>query len=133
MYNSYALGECDAFSLPYFVGRVGFRSKLLSVSKLKDGKPLGRCVVMLDALEQAASSPLYNALTSVLQNSRSNPLSGFRNTVVRASSDWLGFWAEVREAAVIFELDWKKFDRERPAEDIDFFVDAASSLKFLYI
>ncbi|KAL9341131.1 hypothetical protein Peur_067350 [Populus x canadensis] len=29
-------------------------------------------------------------------------------------------WEEVKRAKCVVELNWKKFDRERPAEDIDF-------------
>lgn len=126
-FNDFANNVVTENSLPFFCGRVGFRSKLVSfenaVEKLSNGKPIGRCVVMLDALEQAASSPLYNALTQAVLQQGFDRLSGFRNTVIRASSDWINFWHEIRTARVIVELDWKKFDRERPAEDIQFCID----------
>lgn len=44
-----------------------------------------------------------------------------------ASSDWAKFWDEVRVAECIVELDWKKFDRERPYEDIEFLIDVIVS------
>ncbi|DAZ91045.1 TPA_asm: fusion protein [Papaver pavoninum amalgavirus 1] len=130
-YDMYASG-CDAEDcLPWIAARVGYRTKLMSnadaVKKRKAGKPLGRCVMMLDAIEQPFSSPLYNVLSDHTARLRRHPDCGFRNAVVRASSDWLHFWSEVKEAAVIVELDWKKFDRERPVEDIAFMIDVIIS------
>ncbi|DAZ91047.1 TPA_asm: fusion protein [Phalaenopsis equestris amalgavirus 2] len=131
IYNDYANELIDDSGLPFFCGRIGFRTKLIPISealeKLRDGKAIGRCVIMMDALEQAASSPLYNVLVKVAHEQIGDPLSGFRNTVVRASTDWMKLWDEIRKAAVVVELDWKKFDRERPAEDILFIVDVIIS------
>ncbi|DAZ90991.1 TPA_asm: fusion protein [Amaranthus tuberculatus amalgavirus 2] len=131
LFDDYACGVIDAGSLPYFCGRVGFRSKLVTtdsaIQKLAAGKPIGRCVVMMDAIEQAACSPLYNVLSKQVEDHLGIRLSGFRNTVVRASSDWCKFYEEVKEAKVVIELDWKKFDRERPSEDIDFCIDVILS------
>ncbi|DAZ91055.1 TPA_asm: fusion protein [Swertia japonica amalgavirus 1] len=130
-YNDYACGQIPASSLPFFAGRIGFRTKLVEMEKalrnLAAGSPIGRCVVMLDALEQAASSPLYNVLSKVASQSLTNLRSGFRNSVIRASTDWITLWDEIRKASVIVELDWKKFDRERPAEDISFVIDVVLS------
>lgn len=56
--------------------------------KLTSEKPLGRYVMMLDAYEQAFSSPLYNILSHHTNEQRHDERSGFRNTIVRASSDW---------------------------------------------
>lgn len=127
LYDKFGDGAIGEKGLPFFTGRVGFRSKLVpfqdAVGKLKDGKAIGRCVVMLDALEQAASTPLYNVLTGEVYRRVRSRYSGFRNTVVRASTDWINFWDEIKEAKVIVELDWKKFDRERPAEDLQFCID----------
>ncbi|DAZ90993.1 TPA_asm: fusion protein [Amaranthus tuberculatus amalgavirus 3] len=120
----YASGVCAADCLPFVAARVGYRTKLLDIDaaleKLKQGKPMGRCVMMLDAYEQAFSTPLYNVLSDLTSMQRHSFESGFRNTIVRASSDWGRMWNEVRAAACIVELDWKKFDRERPYEDIEF-------------
>ncbi|DAZ91049.1 TPA_asm: fusion protein [Paris polyphylla amalgavirus 1] len=131
LYDKYARFGCDEFGLPFFCGRVGFRSKLTTLadalSKFTSCKPIGRCVVMLDALEQVASSPLYNVVSEITSSSLLDKVSGFRNTVVRASSDWSKLWEEVCEAAVCVELDWKKFDRERPAEDLQFVIDTVLS------
>jgi hypothetical protein len=97
------------------------------MKKMRDGKPLGRCVMMLDAFEQTFSSPLYNVLSAFTNGMKYSKDSGFRNTTVRASSDWGKMWDEVRAAAVIVELDWKKFDRERAAEDIEFVIQVILS------
>lgn len=56
-----------------------------------------------------------------------DPFSGFKNTLVRASSDWLHFLEDIKLATVVIELDWKKFDRERPSEDITFIIDVIVS------
>ncbi|KAI0492890.1 hypothetical protein KFK09_027166 [Dendrobium nobile] len=85
---------------------------------------------MLDALEQAASSPLYNVLSKIAHGQLKNRSSGFQNSVVRASTDWMYMWEEIQGASIIVELDWKKFDRERPAEDILFFIDVVISCFF---
>ncbi|UXX34127.1 RNA-dependent RNA polymerase [Pseudostellaria heterophylla amalgavirus 1] len=127
----FAAGESAERSLPFVTARVGYRTKLVdnadAMKKIAAGKPIGRCVMMLDAHEQAFSTPLYNALSRITHLQRFNPASGFRNTIVRASSDWGRMWGEVREAACIVELDWSKFDRERPAEDIEFMIDVICS------
>ncbi|DAZ91005.1 TPA_asm: fusion protein [Epipogium roseum amalgavirus 1] len=127
LYDAYGDGLLSANSLPYFAGRIGFRSKLLpypkALDKLSKGEPLGRCVVMMDAFEQAASSPLYNVLIDEIYKTTRIPSSGFRNGVIRASTDWVFFWEEVRTAKVVVELDWKKFDRERPPQDLLFCID----------
>lgn len=130
-YRRYVVNDGDEGVLPFVTARVGYRTKLLEVGeamkKLKDGAPLGRCVMMLDAYEQAFSSPLYNVLSAITFRSRHDRLSGFRNCSVRASTDWMRLWDEVCEAKVIIELDWKKFDRERPSEDISFMIDVIIS------
>jgi hypothetical protein len=111
--------------------RIGFRTKLLKKSemltKIRDFKPLGRCVMMLDAIEQFCSSPLYNVLSKLSADALKDPMSGFRNTAVRASSDWSYMWEEIKEAKVCMELDWSKFDRERPRCDLEFMVDVVIS------
>ncbi|DAZ91033.1 TPA_asm: fusion protein [Melampyrum roseum amalgavirus 1] len=127
IYDDFGDGSLGVENLPFFSGRIGFRSKLVesevALERMAGGKPIGRCVVMMDALEQAASNPLYKVLSEIAAGQVREPLSGFRNTVIRASSDWVHFWDEIRGSAVIVELDWKKFDRERAAEDIQFCID----------
>ncbi|DAZ91059.1 TPA_asm: fusion protein [Spinacia oleracea amalgavirus 2] len=127
----YADGAPAEDCLPFVTARVGYRTKLLKTSdamrKISEGSALGRCVMMLDAHEQAFSTPLYNALSRQTHMQRFDRRTGFRNTIVRASSDWSRMWGEVRSAACIVELDWKKFDRERPYEDIEFLVDVICS------
>lgn len=129
--DGYASGGSAEECLPFVAARVGYRTKLLDLEsafkKLTAGKPLGRCVMMLDAHEQAFSSALYNVLSRATHEMRYFMRSGFRNTSIRASSDWARLWEEVRQAKVIVELDWKKFDRERPVEDIRFMIDVIIS------
>ncbi|UQR79058.1 RNA-dependent RNA polymerase [Lily amalgavirus 1] len=130
-YEGYVSSGCDGRFLPFILARVGYRTKLLNrdeaFEKMREGKPLGRAVMMLDAIEQPLSSPLYNVLSKLTAAMRREKDCGFRNAVVRASSDWLYFWEEVRDASVIVELDWKKFDRERPSEDLAFMIDVILS------
>ncbi|DAZ91057.1 TPA_asm: fusion protein [Salvia miltiorrhiza amalgavirus 1] len=130
-FDRYARNEIDEQGLPYLTARVGFRSKLLdkgeAVKKLTGGKALGRAVIMLDAIEQFCSSPLYNVLSKIVSAQLGSFSSGFRNSVIRASTDWIKFFEEVRGAAAVVELDWSKFDRERPAEDIQFVIDVVIS------
>nr|DBA07007.1 TPA_asm: RNA-dependent RNA polymerase [Allium cepa amalgavirus 1] len=130
-YNAYVDSGGNPSMLPYISSRVGFRTKLVSTTeafaKMKDNKPIGRCVMMLDAIEQMFSTPLYNVLSKTTAAQRFDIKSGFRNTIVRASSDWAKFWEEVKAAKVIVELDWKKFDRERPTEDLEFIIQVIIS------
>nr|UYD62340.1 fusion protein [Cannabis sativa amalgavirus 1] len=130
-YEQYVGTGGDASVLPFVLARVGYRTKLLTqakaMEKIGGGEALGRCVMMLDAYEQAFSSPLYNVLQRYTSKKRFDRDGGFRNTIVRASSDWMHFWDEVKESACIVELDWKKFDRERPAEDIEFMIQVILS------
>lgn len=130
-YSNFARGLPAEESLPHICARVGYRTKLLdsaeALKKVRDGKPLGRCVMMLDAYEQSFSSPLYNVLSGITNDLKYRRESGFRNTTVRASSDWGKMFEEVKDAAVVVELDWKKFDRERPSEDIAFVIDVILS------
>ncbi|DAB41677.1 TPA_inf: ORF1+2p [Cleome droserifolia amalgavirus 1] len=130
-YDSFASGECGLKNLPWFAARVGFRTKLLTQevawAKMQKGEALGRAVMMMDALEQAASSPMYNVLSSYTFRRRLEPRCGFKNGVVRASSDWGVLWRRVQQAKVIVELDWSKFDRERPREDLEFIVKVVCS------
>lgn len=62
VYNNYASGLIFKESLPYFVSRVGLWSKLIPfenvVSKLREGKLIDRCLVILDALNRR-SPPCY--------------------------------------------------------------------------
>ncbi|DAZ91031.1 TPA_asm: fusion protein [Melilotus officinalis amalgavirus 1] len=130
-YNEFARCGSAVDSLPFICARVGYRTKLSesgkALEKVRDGKPLGRCVMMLDAYEQAFSSPLYNVLSSITNDMKYRSDSSFRNTTVRASSDWGKMWGEVQAAKCIVELDWKKFDRERPARDISFVIEVILS------
>ncbi|DAZ91003.1 TPA_asm: fusion protein [Epimedium pseudowushanense amalgavirus 1] len=130
-YDDYAEGRIDARGLPHFGARIGFRTKLLSpesyIEKMRSGKAFGRAVMMLDALEQSASSPLYNVLSHHTFTRRLEEDFGFKNAAIRASSDWPRLWKSVSKAACIIELDWSKFDRERPAEDLEFVVQVVLS------
>ncbi|DAZ91043.1 TPA_asm: fusion protein [Phelipanche aegyptiaca amalgavirus 1] len=130
-YQAYAEGKPAEKSLPFISARVGYRTKLMPLKdaydKLGRGQALGRCVMMLDAHEQAFSTPLYNVISAISHRGRYARDSPFRNTTIRASSDWARMWEEVQEAKCIVELDWKKFDRERPAEDIQFIIDTVIS------
>ncbi|DAZ91011.1 TPA_asm: fusion protein [Guizotia abyssinica amalgavirus 2] len=130
-YDGYARGEFNSTSLPYLTARLGFRTKLLTKEKawkkMGEGDPFGRAVMMLDALEQAASTPLYNVMSSLCGARRLSRDCGFKNSVVKASSDWAVLWEEVKKSACIIELDWAKFDRERPSDDILFVIDVIIS------
>lgn len=130
-YDAYASGECGAEGLPHFCARLGFRTKLVTekkfLEKVRDDEPVGRAVMMLDALEQTFSSPLYNVLSDYTFKNRLKESCGFKNSVVKASSDWGVLWEHVRKAACIIELDWSKFDRERPAQDISLVIDTVLS------
>ncbi|ULN99171.1 RNA dependent RNA polymerase RdRp [Pterostylis amalgavirus 2] len=131
VYDSFALGRISQSGLPFLTARVGFRTKLVPMSKalekISEGDALGRAVMMLDALEQASSSPLYNVLSNLSFRRRHDIPSGFCNGIVRASSDWGVLWEQVKRAQVIVELDWKKFDRERPSEDLLFLIEVVVS------
>lgn len=130
-YDRYALGEIGAGNLPFLTARVGFRTKLMTagaaMEKVLKNSTFGRAVMMLDALEQAASSPLYNVLSGYTFRERLRPECGFKNSLVRASSDWMEAWKTVSLGAVIVELDWSKFDRERPRQDLQFLIDVVGS------
>ncbi|DAZ91007.1 TPA_asm: fusion protein [Ferula assa-foetida amalgavirus 1] len=130
-YDGFAAGKLGPENLPFLTARVGFRTKLLTAEaareKVLKNSTFGRAVMMLDALEQAASSPLYNALSSHTFRQRLLPECGFKNALVRASSDWMEAWKVVSAGAVIVELDWSKFDRERPRQDLEFLVDVVGS------
>lgn len=131
VYDSVANGELAVSQLPGMTARVGYRSKLMTtdkaLEKIMSVKPLGRAVMMLDATEQSFSSPIFNVISNIVANLNKDPLSGWRNYLVRASDSWIDFWNEVKGAGTIVELDWKKFDRERPSEDIAFFIDVIIS------
>ncbi|ULN99161.1 RNA dependent RNA polymerase RdRp [Pterostylis amalgavirus 1] len=124
-------GNIELDRLPYLLSRVGYRSKLLTCSeafeKMMEGNPLGRAIMMLDAVEQSFVSPLYNALSPYISKLHNDTRSGWRNYLIRASSDWGKLWKEVESAACIIELDWSKFDRERPDDDISFLIDVFCS------
>nr|DAB41733.1 TPA_exp: ORF1+2p [Gevuina avellana amalgavirus 1] len=131
LYDRYGDGEINQKGLPHLTTRIGFRTKLVTreeaLRKVQQGTTFGRAVMMLDALEQVASSPLYNVLSHKTFLMRNEPGSGFRNATIRASSDWGKMWEEVRQAATIVELDWSKFDRERPREDLLFIIEVILS------
>ncbi|DAZ91051.1 TPA_asm: fusion protein [Rhyncholacis penicillata amalgavirus 1] len=130
-FDRFGRGETDESCFPYFGARFGFRTKLLSLDKalqkLAEGEPLGRCVMMMDAAEQVANTPTYHALTSWVSKERWKGCPIFKNSVVRASSEWRRLWDRVRRAEMVVELDWKKFDRERPREDLEFICDVIIS------
>lgn len=130
-YDDFADGLINKGQMPFLAARLGFRTKLLTEEKakmrLKESKAFGRAVLMMDALEQAASSPMYNVLSHYTFQRRLDKDCGFKNTVIRASSDWMKIWEHVKEAKAIVELDWSKFDRERPEEDLLFIVDVVVS------
>lgn len=130
-YDDYATGNIELKQLPYIAARLGFRTKLLSEEKakkrLEEGKAFGRAVMMMDAIEQTASSPMYNVLSRYTFERRLEKECGFKNTVIRASTDWSKIWGHVKEAEAIVELDWSKFDRERPEEDLIFMVKVVVS------
>nr|WKV32514.1 RNA-dependent RNA polymerase [Iranian amalgavirus] len=130
-YDAFASSERDHSFLPFLTARIGYRTKLVTMAKAWENwttfKPIGRAVMMLDALEQFSSAPLYNVLSKYCSDRRLQKGFGFKNTVVRASSDWMKIWEEFSGAKAVVELDWKKFDRERPAEDIEFMVDVICS------
>ncbi|DAZ91017.1 TPA_asm: fusion protein [Gloriosa superba amalgavirus 1] len=126
-YDGVANGRIPVDRMPFILSRIGYRSKLLdadkALEKMMKDEPLGRAVMMLDATEQAFSSPLYNVLSSIISKLHYDDGSGWRNYLIRASSDWGKLWSEIQKARCIVELDWKKFDRERPDEDISFIID----------
>ncbi|DAZ91029.1 TPA_asm: fusion protein [Melastoma malabathricum amalgavirus 1] len=130
-YDDFATGKITTSQLPYLAARLGFRTKLITqveaLKRIEGKKPFGRAVLMMDALEQAASSPLYNVLSHITFEKRLERDCGFKNTIIRASSDWMELWRHVREAKAIVELDWSKFDRERPSQDLSFMVDVVVS------
>lgn len=131
LYDLVGNGELDVEGLPFITARVGYRTKLLSqgsaMTKLAGGEAMGRAVMMMDALEQAASMPLYSVVDGVVADLHSRKGSPWANKVVRASSMWREMWSEVKRSRVIVELDWKKFDRERPEEDLLFMIDLVCS------
>ncbi|DAZ90987.1 TPA_asm: fusion protein [Alloteropsis semialata amalgavirus 1] len=131
MYNMVGEGMLNVEQLPCLLSRVGYRSKLLdqdvAFEKMKEMKPLGRAVMMLDATEQAFSSPLFNVISGIVTELNCKKESGWRNYLVRASSSWGELWEEVKASGTIVELDWSKFDRERPRQDIQFFIDVIIS------
>nr|DAB41731.1 TPA_exp: ORF1+2p [Festuca pratensis amalgavirus 3] len=131
MYDRVGSGDLTPDQLPCLLARLGFRTKLVdkdkAAKKIFDVEPVGRAVMMLDVTEQAFSSPLFNAVSEQVTLLHNDPRSGWRNYLVRASVAWVEFWHELRDAKVIVELDWAKFDRERPAEDIQFFIEVICS------
>lgn len=131
LYDRVGNGELKPEQMPVMLARVGYRSKLLAkekaLEKIASVQPLGRAVMMLDATEQCFSSPLFNIISSHVTALHNDPLSGWRNYLVRASSAWGNLWEEIRNSRTIVELDWSKFDRDRPAEDIQLFVDVICS------
>ncbi|DAZ90983.1 TPA_asm: fusion protein [Alloteropsis angusta amalgavirus 1] len=131
IYDDAGSGRLKVDQMPVLLARVGYRSKLLAqdeaFKKMKNMKPLGRAVMMLDASEQAFSSPLFNIISNIVADLNKQKESGWRNYLVRASSSWIDLWDEVSASGSIVELDWSKFDRERPREDIMFFIDVIVS------
>lgn len=131
VYNEVAEGELSIEQLPGMTARVGYRSKLMSsdkaFAKMKSNKPLGRTVMMMDATEQAFASPLFNVISDIISKLHTESRAGWRNYLVRASENWIDFWNEIKGMGTIVELDWKKFDRERPSADILFFIDVIVS------
>ncbi|DAB41687.1 TPA_inf: ORF1+2p [Festuca pratensis amalgavirus 2] len=131
LYDRVGSEDLKPRQLPGLLARVGYRTKLLdmekALKKIQAVEPLGRAVMMLDATEQCFSSPLFNAISEAVTELHSNPRSGWRNYLVRASSAWADLWDELKSCGTIVELDWSKFDRDRPAEDIQFFVDVIIS------
>ncbi|KAK6930550.1 Yif1 family [Dillenia turbinata] len=89
-----------------------------ALRKFGEGRTLGHRVVMLDALEQTALSPLYNVLPSLSAEHLWSCFSCFRYTVVRASMDWILLWDEIKGACVIEDLDWNKFNRDTLIERV---------------
>ncbi|DAZ91035.1 polyprotein [Ophrys amalgavirus 1] len=130
-YDRVGNGEFEVDRLPFLLSRIGYRSKLLEAGaafeKIAKDEPIGRAVMMLDAVEQSFNSPLYNVLCPLLVKLHKDENSGWRNFLIRASSDWGHLWKEVKAAKCIVELDWSKFDRERPDDDISFFIDIICS------
>lgn len=120
-------GELAEERLPFLAARVGYRTKLLSqgdaMEKVTKGDALGRAVMMMDAVEQATSMPLYQVLDKIVQELHDEKGCPWANKVVRASSMWKRMFQEISEYSVVVELDWKKFDRERPREDLLFMID----------
>ncbi|AWI66281.1 fusion protein [Neurachne minor latent virus] len=131
VYDMAGNGLLGIDQLPALLARVGYRSKLhdrpAAMKKISELKPLGRAVMMLDATEQAFSSPIFNVISDIVTKLHDDKSSGWRNYLVRASSGWIDLWDEVRDSQVIVELDWSKFDRERPRQDIQFFIDIICS------
>lgn len=130
-YNRVGNGEFEIDRLPFFLARIGYRSKLLTAheafEKLAADVPIGRAVMMLDATEQSFTSPLYNVLSSIISKLHHDKQMGWRNYLIRASSDWGMLWKEIQMSSCVVELDWTKFDRERPDEDISFMIDVFCS------
>nr|ULS01673.1 ORF1+ORF2 fusion protein [Aconitum amalgavirus 1] len=118
-------------TIPFMMSRLGYRTKLVTLEKayqkLSSGDSIGRAVLMLDAHEQAFSSPIFNVISKVVSDLHKQPGTGWRNYLIRASSDWGRLFSEVKRAETVVELDWAKFDRERPADHISFFIDVIMS------
>lgn len=75
-YSRYADRAPADESLPFVAARVGYRTKLVTqtdaVRKVTAWEPIGRCLMMFDAHEQAFSSPLYNVLSNISHMYRFN-------------------------------------------------------------
>lgn len=131
LYDMVGKGEMPVENMPWVTARLGYRTKLLSEEKalrsMSEGKALGRAVMMMDAIEQATSAPLYSVLDDHVAQLHSRERSPWANKVVRASSMWKGFYKEIKRSRVVLELDWKKFDLERPSDDILFVIEVICS------
>nr|DAZ87287.1 TPA_asm: fusion protein [Arceuthobium sichuanense virus 4] len=129
--DDYASGRIGRESLPYFLARIGYRSKLVTkekaAKKIMEGDSIGRAVMMMDAYEQSFCTPIYNIISDVIAKLHKDPKSGWKNYLVRASSDWALLFSEMKKAKTVVELDWSKFDRERPKDHILFFIDVIMS------
>lgn len=108
LYDYFAANDVSDKSLPLLTARVGYRTKLMTeieaLKKIKAGTTFERAVTMLDAHEQATSSPLYNVVSSMSSSRRLKRRKRFKNSVIRTSSDWSQIWRNVCKAEAVVEL-----------------------------
>eukprot|EP00919_Chromeraceae_sp_WS-2016_P022370 GHVR01053125.1.p1 GENE.GHVR01053125.1~~GHVR01053125.1.p1 ORF type:complete len:550 (-),score=44.02 GHVR01053125.1:354-2003(-) len=117
-------GELEAESLPFFTCKLAYRTKLRSMDetleKIRDGKPLGRAAMALDALEQFICQPVFKVFDEWTAGQANIAQSPWKNKGVRQSAQRRKLSAGFVDASVIYEADWSAYDVNRPDRDIAF-------------
>jgi len=100
--------------------RTKLRERKDALERFLSGKSQARAVLSADALEQFIGQPIYRKISPFFLQCSKDPHHPFANLINKVSNDWNNLYDAYKDCAMIIETDWKRFDTNRPNDDVLF-------------